>query len=86
MKIKDCQTLSKEEQVEVVSFIIDYLESNYIYYDRTVNNFVAELSLHSYLYKLGIAEDSTKDADLEFLGDSRWYVRAGTLFFQIFGI
>ena len=86
MKINDCQTLSKEEQVEVVSFIIDYLESNDIYYDRTVNNFVAELSLHSYLCKLGIAEASTKDADLEFVEDSRWYVRTGTLLFQIFGI
>lgn len=86
VKIKDCQTLSKEEQVEVVSFIIDYLESNDIYYDRTVNNFVAELSLHSYLYKLGIAESSTKDADLEFVEDSRWYVKTGTLLFQIFGI
>ena len=86
VKIKDCQTLSKEEQVEVVSFIIDYLESNDIYYDRTVNNFVAELSLHSYLYKLGIAESSTKDADLEFNEDSRWYVRTGTILFQIFGI
>lgn len=86
MKIKDCQTLSKEEQVEVVSFIINYLESKDIYYDRTVNNFVAELSLHSYLYKLGIAKSSTKDADLEFVEDSRWYVRTGTLFFQIFGI
>lgn len=86
MKIKDCQSLSKEEQVEVVTFIVDYLESNDIYYDRTINNFVAELSLHSNLYKLGIAKDSTKDADLEFIEDSRWYVRTGTLLFQIFGI
>ena len=86
MKIKDCQNLSKKEQVEIVSFIINYLESNDINYDRTLNNFVAELSLHSYLYKLGIAEASTKDADLEFVEDSRWYVRTGTLLFQIFGI
>lgn len=86
VKVKDCQTLSKEERVEVVSFIIDYLESNDIFYDRTINNFVAELSLHSYLFKLGIAESSTKDADLEFVEDSRWYVRTGTLLFQIFGI
>lgn len=86
VKIKDCQSLSKEEQVEVVSFIIYYLRSNDIYYDRTINNFVAEISLHSYLYKLGIAESSTKDADLEFIEDSRWYVRTGTLLFQMFGI
>ena len=86
VKIEDCQNLSKEEQVEVVSFIIDYLKTNDIYYDRTINNFVAELSLHSYLYKLGIAESSTKDADLEFIEDSRWYVRTGTLLFQLFGI
>ena len=86
MKIKDCHNLSKEEQVEVVSFIINYLETNEIYYDRTINNFVAELSLHSYLYKLGIAKESTVDADLEYIEDFRWYVRTGTILFQIFGV
>ena len=47
---------------------------------------MAEISLHSYLYKLGVEESSTKDADLEFNEDSRWYVRTGTILFQIFGI
>ena len=86
VKVKDCNKLSKEEQVQVASFIVTYLESNDIYYDRTINNLVAEISLHSYLYKLGISETSTIDADLEYVEDSRWYVRAGTLLFQIFGI
>lgn len=86
VKVKDCHKLSKEEQVRVASFIVTYLESNDIYYDRTINNLVAEISLHSYLYKLGISETSTIDADLEYVEDSRWYVRTGTLLFQIFGI
>lgn len=86
VKVKDCHKLSKEEQVQVASFIVTYLESNDIYYDRTINNLVAEISLHSYLYKLGISETSTIDADLEYVEDSRWYVRTGTLLFQIFGI
>ena len=86
VKVKDCNKLSKEEQVQVASFIVTYLESNDIYYDRTINNLVAEISLHSYLYKLGISETSTIDADLEYVEDSRWYVRTGTLLFQIFGI
>ena len=86
VKVKDCHKLSKEEQVQVVSFIVTYLDSNDIYYDRTINNLVAEISLHSYLYKLGISKTSTIDADLEYVEDSRWYVRIGTLFFQIFGI
>ena len=86
VKVKDCHNLSKKEQVEVASFIINYLKSNNIYYDRTVNNFVAELSLHSYLYKLDIAKSSTIDADLEYVEDSRWYVRTGTIIFQIFGV
>ena len=85
-KVVDCHKLSKEERIEVACFIVDYLTINNIECDRTVNNFVAEISLHSYLYKLGIAESSTKDADLEFNEDSRWYVRTGTLFFQLFGI
>lgn len=86
VKVKDCHKLSKEEQVQVASFIVTYLESNDIYYDRTINNLVAEISLHCYLYKLGISETSTIDADLEYVEDSRWYVRTGTLLFQIFGI
>ena len=86
VKVKDCHKLSKEEQVQVASFIVTYLDSNDIYYDRTINNLVAEISLHSYLYKLGISETSTIDADLEYVEDSRWYVRTGTLLFQIFGI
>ncbi len=86
VKVKDCQTLSKEEQIEVASFIVNYLDSNNIYYSRTINNFVAELSLHSYLYKIGIARDCTVDADLEFTEDKRWYVKTGTILFQIFGI
>lgn len=86
VKVKDCHKLSKEEQVQVASFIVTYLGSNDIYYDRTINNLVAEISLHSYLYKLGISEASTIDADLEYVEDSRWYVRTGTLLFQIFGI
>lgn len=86
VKVKDCHKLSKEEKVQVVSFIVTYLDSNDIYYDRTINNLVAEISLHSYLYKLGISKASTIDADLEYVEDSRWYVRTGTLLFQIFGV
>ena len=42
VKVKDCNKLSKEEQIEVVSFIVDYLKRNNIYYDRTINNLLAE--------------------------------------------
>lgn len=86
VKVKDCHKLSKEEKVQVVSFIVTYLDSNDIYYDRTINNLVAEISLHSYLYKLGISKTSTIDADLEYVEDSRWYVRTGTIIFQLFGV
>ena len=48
VKVKDCHKLSKEEQVQVASFIVTYLDSNDIYYDRSINNMVAEISLHSY--------------------------------------
>ncbi len=86
VKVFDCNELSKDERIEVASFIIYYLKMNNIYYDRTLNNFVAELSLHSYLAKIGIEKSSTVDADLEFICDSRWYVKTGTTIFQILGI
>lgn len=36
--------------------------------------------------KLGISKASTIDADLEYVEDSRWYVRTGTIIFQFFGV
>lgn len=86
VKVKDCHKLSKVEQIEVVSFIVDYLKRNNIYYERTINNFLAELSLHEKLYKLGVEKERTIDSDLEFIEDSRWYVRVTTIIFQILGI
>ncbi len=54
--------------------------------DRSINNLEAELKLHAVLYELGVSKESTRDADLEYREDNRWYVRSATMFFQILGI
>lgn len=46
----------------------------------------AELALHSYSYVYGIKKASTRDADLEYIEDSRWYVRFLSAVFQIIGV
>ena len=67
----------------MLSFVVAYLDNSNISYNRTINNFVAELTLHSFLYHLNLYKDNTKDADLEYQKDSRWYVRTMTIVFQI---
>ena len=46
----------------------------------------AELALHSYSYVYGIKKASTRDADLEYDKDSRWYVMFLTSLLQVLGV
>ena len=45
-----------------------------------------ELAAHAYLYDFGIEKASTRDADLDYAGDPRWYVRLLSAMFQILGV
>lgn len=85
IKITNCHLLTRIERLRVLSYIKNQLVTDKITY-RSINNLEAELKLHAVLYKLNIYSDRTKDADLEFDEDSRWYVRTVTILFQILGI
>lgn len=84
VRVTNCHLLTRIERLRVLSYIKNYLVKNKIY--RSINNLEAELKLHAVLYELNIYSDRTKDADLEFDEDSRWYVRTVTILFQILGI
>lgn len=85
IKVMDCHLLDKEERRELIANIYanNKDKSTLI---RSVNNALAELTLHSYLYRIGIEKASTKDADLDYIKDNRWYVTFFTSIIQILGV
>lgn len=85
LTIKDCYKLNKDERLELLSYIYC---SNQIKNKstRSIQSMEGELALHVYLYDLGIEKASTKDADLEFGYDNRWYVRLFSSVLQILGV
>lgn len=43
---------------------------------RSNSDLFGELRLHNFLYALGIARENTRDCDLDYICDKRWYVEA----------
>lgn len=75
VKVIDSSKISKENSLYIISFISSYAEQNGIELSRTNVNLMGEYRLHTYLYKVGYKVNQTKDADLEYTQDDRWYVR-----------
>ena len=75
VQIKDAYRVSTiKDQTQVVLFIRQYLHKNGQPLTRTVTDYVGEYRLHYRLYQWGYEEERTKDVDLEYAGDPRWYV------------
>ena len=75
VKIEDAYRVSTiKDQTQVILFIRQYLSKQNQPLTRTVTDYVGEYRLHYRLYKWGYEEERTKDVDLEYEGDSRWYV------------
>ena len=53
--------------------------------EREYDNMSAEWLGHNICYTLHIKRDSTRDVDLDYIKDSRWYVRAGAKALEILG-
>lgn len=85
LKVMDCHLLDKEERRELMTNIYAN-DKDKGTMKRSMNNALAELTLHSYLYRLGIEKASTKDADLDYIKDNRWYVTFFTSIIQILGV
>ena len=75
VQIKDAYRVSTiKDQTQVILFIRQYLSKQNQPLMRTVTDCVGEYRLHYRLYRWGYEEERTKDVDLEYEGDSRWYV------------
>ena len=77
VKIKDAYRVSTiKDQTKVILFIHQYLDERNQPLTRTVTDYVGEYRLHCKLYEWGYEEERTKDVDLEYDRDPRWYVNS----------
>ena len=75
VKIKDAYLVSTiTDQTQIVLFIQLYLQGKGKELSRTTTDCVGEYRLHCALYHMGYKKEHTKDFDLEYDNDARWYV------------
>ena len=75
VKVKDSHLYDdKDEIFEILLFIRSYTTERDINLQRTNTSLYGEYRLHAILYQCGYKETSTKDLDLEYVSDPRWYV------------
>ena len=86
MKIVDCYRLNRSERLEILRYAYSSLDDLGIMMKRTIHSMEGELAAHAYLYDWGIEKASTRDADLDYAEDPRWYVRFVSAMLQILGV
>lgn len=86
VKIVDSYRLNRKERIEVLCFISHCLKQKNIDCSRTIQNLEGEVITHNLLYEIGYKTESTKDTDLDYTKDKRWYVNTATIIMQILGI
>ena len=75
VKIVDAYRVSTlKDQAQVILFIQDYLHNQDKSLSRKITDCVGEYRLHCKLYQCGYEVARTKDVDLEYERDMRWYV------------
>lgn len=78
-KIMDSYTfIDRESEFAIVLFIKEYAFENGYSVVRDVTELYGELRLHNILYSLGVQASHTKDCDLDYAADARWYVNAAS--------
>ena len=73
-KIIDAYLLDRTAISETITFLIIYLEDEGVKLPRTHAELCGEVYLHKILYKLNYRRSQTKDCDLDYVADRRWYV------------
>lgn len=84
-KVLNCHRFNRKERLQISSFIRDEWAEDGIH-ERSVQSLESEIALHAFSYRLGIAKDRAKDADLGIYGDGRWYISAGCSLIQVLGL
>lgn len=86
MRIVDCYRLDRTERLETLHHAYSSLDDLGIMTKRTIHSMEGELAAHAYLYDWGIEKASTRDADLDYAEDPRWYVSFLSAILQIWGV
>lgn len=68
------QATSKRDSISVMMFIRYYAEKKDYVVLRSNTQIIGEYRLHNILYTFGYKREQTSDADIDFVGDRRWYV------------
>ncbi len=76
--VADSYLYTKEEIYEILSFVRGYATEQGYEIARDNTELVGEFRLHQFLYEIGYKEEQTKDLDLEYKADSRWYVNVAS--------
>ena len=71
--------LYKSDVYEITAFIYAYGEENGSEVPRKKREIAGELKLHNLLYMVGYERGRTKDADVEYTADKRWYVNLASV-------
>ena len=80
-KIYNSHTVTSRYDRQMICAIITRTDKT----DREYDSLSAEWFLHNMVYEMHIMEESTRDADLDFVEDSRPHVRLATLIFEMLG-
>lgn len=60
--------------VKIIRFIRYYCDKNGVEITRENSELWGELRLHTTLYKMGNRQSQTRNADIDYTSDERWYV------------
>ena len=80
----ECKNI--EDCYAVVLAIKCYAQSHEIEIVRSNTELVGELRLHNFLYRIGYKQNETRDADLEYICDRRWYVNIASCMIGWMGV
>ena len=75
VKVKNTYEVKEKKDIkEIVLFIRWYADQKGYKVTRKDEDIIGECRLHNYLYELGYKKEQTRDSDLEYDKDKRWYV------------
>lgn len=84
VNIADSYRYDFDERMYVLNQVQDFAKNNDIEIKRSIKTLESEWYIHNVCYSLGIEPSSTKDADLDFVSDARWFVNFATDIASIF--
>lgn len=87
VKIQDCSIATgRNDAVSAVTFIKSYANKNDIQIPRSTLELIGEYRIHAILCSIDYKLDHTRDADLDYIDDPRWYMGISARLIGIVGL